>query len=414
MNKLIKLSAYNAELTIPSSKSYMQRAVALAILADGKSVLKNPDFSNDSKAAIKIAENLGCKIEQKANCLEINPSGKILSNEISVGEAGLGLRLFTPVCSLWGEKIIINGHGSLVNRPMDFMIKPLENLGVSLKTNNGFIPFEINGKLIGGVAEIDGSQSSQFLTGLLTALPLTKNDSQLIVKNLKSIPYVDMTLDIIKKFGGEIENKNYEVFNIKGNQRYKGTDYTVEGDWSSVAAHLVAGAITGKSTIYGLNPASLQADKAILQVLINCGAHLEIDSEKIVVTKNQLNAFKFDATNSPDLFPVLAALAAQCNGTSIIKGVSRLANKESNRALAIRDEYEKLGIKIILDNDFMHIVGGKIKGAKTSSHNDHRMAMSLAISALMSDGDVEIAEAEAVNKSYPRFWDDFEKSVVKK
>ncbi len=412
MDKLVKPSAYNAKFTIPSSKSYMQRAVALAILADGKTILNNPDRSNDSNAALKIAQNLGCEVVEKNETIEIERKYNIKNTSISVGEAGLGLRLFTPVCSLWGQNIKISGEGSLVSRPMNFMIKPLENLGVNLKTNNGFIPFELSGKLTGGIVEVDGSESSQFLTGLLTALPLADKDSTIVVKNLKSIPYVEMTLDIIKKFGGQIENQNYQIFKIKGNQHYTGIEYAVEGDWSSVSAHLVAGATAGRAEIYGLNPASLQADKAILWVLANCGAHIEIDTQKIVVTKSCLNAFRFDATNSPDLFPVLAALAAQCNGTSIIKGVSRLAHKESNRATAIRDEYAKIGIEIILDNDLMYIKGGKIKGGKTSSHNDHRMAMSLAISGLNANGIIEISDAQSVAKSYPSFWDDFEKSIV--
>ena len=413
MNKLIEHSEYKAEFTIPSSKSYMQRAVALAILADGKTVLRNPDFSNDSLAIIEIARKLGCSVQNSTDRVEIKTFNTITETNLSVGEAGLGLRLFTPVCCLFGTNITIGGYGTLLKRPMSMMEKPLADLGAKVKTTNGYIPITISGKLRGGVTEIDGSESSQFLTGLLTALPLAEQDSVIMVKNLKSTPYVDMTIDIINRFGGEIVNDNYKTFSIKGGQKYHGTDYTVEGDWSSAAGHLVAGAIAGSATIYGLNPASLQADKAIINVLMNCGANIEISTEKISVTKNQLMPFRFNATDCPDLFPVVAALASQCHGVSIIKGVSRLTHKESNRALAIKEEFGKLGIEIKLDGDNMHIYGGKILGGRVSSHKDHRMAMALAIAGLTALNPVQVDDADAVSKSYPKFWDHFYMSVKK-
>jgi len=413
MNKLVEHSEYNADFTIPSSKSYMQRAVALAILADGKTVLHNPDFSNDSLAIIEIARKLGCSVLNSTDRVEIKTFNTITETNLSVGEAGLGLRLFTPVCCLFGTNITIGGYGTLLKRPMLMMEKPLADLGAKVKTTNGYIPITISGKLTGGETEIDGSESSQFLTGLLTALPLAEKDSIIRVKNLKSTPYVDMTLDIIKRFGGEITNYNYQTFGIKGGQKYHGINYTVEGDWSSASGHLIAGATAGSATIYGLNPASLQADKAIINVLMNCGAHIEIDTEKVVVKKRELKAFRFDATDSPDLFPVLASLAAQCNGVSIIKGVTRLAHKESNRALAIQEEFGKLGINIQLDSDNMLITGGKIIGGRVSSHKDHRMAMALAIAGLNAVNPVQIDDADAVSKSYPNFWDHFYMSLKK-
>ncbi|MCQ2973597.1 MAG: 3-phosphoshikimate 1-carboxyvinyltransferase [Bacteroidales bacterium] len=407
MNKLIEHSAYRADLTIPSSKSYMQRAVALAILSEGKTILYNPDFSNDSLAVLEIARKLGCSVQNSTDQVSIRTFKSIKETKLSVGEAGLGLRLFTPVCGLFNRDIIIGGYGTLLKRPMDSMEKPLKELGVTISTANGFIPINISGKLVGGNTEIDGSESSQFLTGLLISLPKAENNSVIKVKNLKSIPYVEMTLDIIKKFGGEIENENYEIFKIKGNQKYQGINYTVEGDWSSAASHLVAGAIAGSATIYGLNPASLQADKAILEVLMSCGAHVEIDYKQIKVVKADLQAFKFDASNCPDLFPVLASLASQCKGTSIIKGIKRLAHKESNRALSIQEEFQKLGIKIELKDDYMHITNGKILGGRVWSHKDHRMAMALAICGLVSENAVQVDDADSVSKSYPKFWDHF-------
>ena len=230
MNKLVKPSKYNAVLTIPSSKCYMQRAVALAVLADGETVLKNPDFSNDSSAALQIAEDLGCEVKRKESEVRITPSGEIKSQDVSVGEAGLGLRLFTPVCALFGRDITISGRGSLLKRPMTMMEKPMEELGVTILLSSGYVPLTLHGKLRGGHSEIDGSESSQFLTGLLTALPKAENDSVLTVRNLKSVPYVQMTLDIIEKFGGKIENLDFQVFRIKGGQHFTATEYQVEGD----------------------------------------------------------------------------------------------------------------------------------------------------------------------------------------
>ncbi len=408
MNKFIKPSEYDVNITIPSSKSYMQRAVALAILADGTSTLINPDNSNDSTAGLNLAKTLGCEVEKLDGKVKITPFKQILNTTVSVGEAGLGLRLFTPVCALFGKNITVEGKGTLLKRPMNSLEKPMEILGAKIELSNGsFAPIKITGKLKGGNVEIDGSESSQFLTGLLVSLPKAENDSVLTVNNLKSIPYVQMTIDIIRHFGGEIINIDNKIFKIKGNQTYKATEYQVEGDWSSAAAHLVAGATSGRAVIHGLNPNSLQADKAVIDVLQSCGADVKIEQNTITVTKNKLESFDFDATNCPDLFPVLASLAANCDGVSCIKGVTRLAHKESDRANAIKDEFGKIGISVNIQGDEMRITGGKIHGATVDSHKDHRMSMSLAVCALNSDYGIEIIDAESVSKSYPAFWDDF-------
>jgi len=413
MNKSLKPSAYNAELTIPSSKSYMQRAVALAILAHGTTTLTNPDYSNDSRAGLGIARSLGCQVEERDGKVSITGISDISCQKVSVGEAGLGLRLFTPVCALFGREITIEGHGTLLTRPMSSLERPMRELGAEITLSNGsFAPIHIHSGLRGGNVDIDGSESSQFLTGLLVSLPMAQNDSVLNVYNLKSLPYVQMTIDIIKKFGGEIHNEDFKVFRIKGRQSYQATEYMVEGDWSSAAAHLVAGATSGKAVIKGLNPESLQADIAILEVLRNCGAGVEVSSEAITITKRELRAFDFDATNCPDLFPVLASLAASCNGESHIKGVTRLAHKESDRANAIKDEFAKIGISVTLEGDIMTITGGKIHGARVWSHKDHRMAMCMAVCALNSDSEIEVEDAESVGKSYPRFWEDYEGALA--
>ncbi|MCQ2252480.1 MAG: 3-phosphoshikimate 1-carboxyvinyltransferase [Bacteroidales bacterium] len=412
MDKLLKPSAYNAELIIPSSKSYMQRAVALAILADGTSTLMNPDYSNDSRAGIGIAKALGCNVVESSGQITIEGIRQPAGSTVSVGEAGLGLRMFTPVCALFQKPMVVEGHGTLLKRPMNSLVAPMAQLGSRIELSGGsFAPITIHSGIQGGHADIDGSESSQFLTGLLVALPMAANDSVLNVSNLKSLPYVQMTIDIIRKFGGEIINEDFKVFRIKGRQKYTATSYAVEGDWSSAAAHLVAGATSGRAVVRGLNPQSLQADMAVLDVLRYCGAGVEVSDDAITITRKELRAFDFDATNCPDLFPVVAALAASCHGTTHLKGVSRLAHKESDRANAIKDEFAKLGIKVELDGDVMSITGGTINGALVSSHKDHRMAMSMAVCALNATSPIEVTDAECVGKSYPRFWEDYENGL---
>jgi 3-phosphoshikimate 1-carboxyvinyltransferase len=231
------------------------------------------------------------------------------------------------------------------------------------------------------------------------------------VNNLKSKPYIDLTLQVMKHFGCEVENNNYESFTIHPTYRVTGKEisYTVEGDWSGGAFLLVAGAIAGGITVKGLNVFSTQADKAILQALIDCGSNISIEETQIMVSPPAGDGgkpFHFNATDCPDLFPPLVALAAYCNGTSVIEGVSRLAHKESNRGLTLQEEFAKMGVEITLQDDLMMIKGGEgLHGATVHSRHDHRIAMACAVAALMASGATTIEEAEAINKSYPDFYE---------
>ena len=415
MNKSLTPSAYNAELTIPPSKSYMQRAVAIAALADGKTTIFNPDFSNDSRAGLGVARALGCEVVEFKDRVEIMRKSKTVADTVNVGEAGLGLRLYTPICSLLRSGITITGGGTLLKRPVDEMVAPLKQLGVTATLTDHCAPVHTTGILQGGEATVDAGKSSQFLSGLLIALPKASKSSHLVLSAINSRPYVEMTIEIVKQFGGEIYNFDFKEIYIKPIAHYDGCKYFVEGDWSSAAAHLAAGAIGGKAVINGLNCNSLQADKAIIEVLRNCGANMEIDSMTIITRKTKtLKAFEFDATDAPDLFPVLAALAANCNGISEITGTQRLIHKESNRAQSIAEEFEKLGIKVDItsNENRMLIHGGKIHGGVTvSAHHDHRMAMALAVMSLNADAPVTIEDAESVAKSYPKFWDDWNNAL---
>ena len=316
--------------------------------------------------------------------------------------------MFAPIIGLSGRLIRVKGEGSLLNRPMDFFDEVFPQLGIRVVSNKGKLPLEIQGPLQPRDIEIDGSLSSQFLTGLLFAYCAARAKGVTIrVRELKSKPYIDLTLQVIKHFGWHVENRDYEEFHFAGEARgvAGALEYTVEGDWSGGAFLLVAGAVAGPITVCGLDTWSTQADKAILQALCDCGAQLETGERDIRVGPGSLKAFTFDATDCPDLFPPLAALAAHCSGTTEIRGVSRLAHKESNRGLTLQDEFGKMGIVIRLEGDKMFVRGGEVGGGRVHSRHDHRIAMACAVAALRG-GELTIEDAQAIDKSYPDFYRD--------
>ena len=419
----VRPSKLSGVIQAPPSKSSMQRALAAALLKKGTSIIKNPGNSNDDKAAMKMIEKLGAELIINNEELIIKSNGvNPIADEVNCGESGLAIRMFAPIIALSEKEIIINGEGSLLNRPMNFFDSFFPKLGVNIQSNHGKLPLKIKGPLQPRTIEVDGSMSSQFITGLLMAYGASLNPSEggtlensenktIIIKvsNLKSKPYIDLTLDVMKQFGMNVpENKNYEEFYFgrsTSDSRLPTPDYFVEGDWSGGAFLLVAGAIAGNITVRGLDLASSQADKKIVDVLMDANAGIAMEAKGIKIVSSNMKAFEFDATDCPDLFPPLVALAAYCDGTSIIKGVHRLASKESNRAKALQEEFGKMGVKIELKNDEMIIHGGgKLVGTKVESHHDHRIAMACAVAALKADGETTIEGAEAINKSYPDFF----------
>ena len=417
MDISVPLGSVAGTLTPPCSKSYAQRALAASLLAEGVTTLRNIEFCQDTRSALSCIRALGARIEEvDASTLRIEGGLRPLDLRLQVGESGLASRLFTPIASLWNYPIRIEGAGSLLERPMQMMIAPLRHLGVEVSDTAGRLPFEVCGPIRGGEIEVDGSTSSQFITGLLLALPLASEDTTLHVDRAVSTPYLDMTIDTATRFGVEIFHKEYREFFIPANQRYTATDLRIEGDWSAAAMLLVAGAVAGRVRVESISALSKQADTAILDALTRAGAHIEVEPDAVTASRpEQLQAFEFDATHCPDLFPALVALAANAEGTTTIYGISRLTHKESNRAETLREEYGKLGIRITLDDeeDAMHICGGAIHATRVESHNDHRIAMSLAVAALCSDGTMEIEEAECVAKSYPEFFADLEQIRTK-
>ena len=410
----IQPSALTGTILAPASKSSMQRACAAALLRAGKTTIHHPGHSNDDKAALGVIQDLGARVETLADgSLRVQSPGTVDGSagtgagllEVNCGESGLGLRMFAPIIALSDQTIRVVGEGSLLKRPMDFFDAIFPLLGIRVVSNGGKLPLEIQGPLQPRDIEIDGSLSSQFLTGLLFAFAAAGASGVSIrVRDLKSKPYIDLTLQVMRHFGWDVENRDYAEFRFGGERRAGDPAYTVEGDWSGGAFLLVAGAIAGPILVKGLDSASTQADKAILQAVCDAGAVFEDREEGFVVGPAVLHAFQFDATDCPDLFPPLVALAAYCSGVTEIRGVSRLAHKESDRGLTLQEEFGKMGVRIELDGDVMRVHGGGVTGATVHSRHDHRIAMACAVAALKAAGPVTIEEAEAINKSYPDFY----------
>lgn len=412
MQVVISPSRVEGIIQAAASKSAMQRACAAALVKGGATVIRNPGISNDDKAALHIIQQLGAVVADNGDHILIQSNGvKPVSDAIHCGESGLSIRMFTPIAALSNQPITITGDGSLQKRPMDFFNEILPQLGVKIISSEGKVPLHVTGPLRPSNITIDGSLSSQYLTGLLFAYAAAGAQNVFItVENLASKPYVDLTMGFLKSFGLKVPaNNHYQSFYFNDAQKKTHADlieYSVEGDWSGAAFLLVAGAIDGAVTVNGLDVASTQADKEILQALKQAGAILQIESDTITVRQTALQGFHFNATDCPDLFPPLVALACCCKGRSTIEGVNRLAHKESNRALTLQQEFGKMGVTIELKDDLMLIEGGsKLSGATVHSHHDHRIAMACAVAALVADGDTTIEVAEAVNKSYPQFWE---------
>jgi 3-phosphoshikimate 1-carboxyvinyltransferase len=406
MERYLEPSELKGNIKAPASKSMTQRAIAASLLADGESIIHNPSYCDDSLAAMSIAVGLGARVEPQVNELKITGSAILKESKLNCGESGLAIRMFSPIAALYSAEITLVGANSLKKRPMSMIEEALNQLGVHCKSSGGFLPLTIKGPLAGGKIEIDGSVSSQLLTGLLMALPLASKDSEIKVRNLKSKPYIDMTIQLLNSFGISIMTSDYDLFRIPGNQKYKPYSYTVEGDWSGGAFLLVAGAINGQLCVKGLRNDSKQSDMAVLKALEIAGAKLTLGEDHIDISRSQLKAFEFNATESPDLFPPLVALASYCKGVSAIKGVTRLIYKESNRANTLKEEFGKMNIKIEIADDMMFVTGGRPQGARVESHDDHRIAMAVAVASLGASGKISIRDSQCVAKSYPHFFED--------
>jgi 3-phosphoshikimate 1-carboxyvinyltransferase len=410
MKARVQESTIYGDVKAPSSKSAMQRYIAGALLSDDITTINSATFCEDTLAAVSIAETLGAGVTIKHDSLEVtggfNPSG----DAIFCGESGLSARMFTSIAALHNKPVILSGKGSILKRPFDMVEQPLRSLGAEVRSTNGFLPLSIKGPLTGGEVTADGSLSSQFITGLLMALPRVRNNSRIFVKNLASRPYIDLTISVLKKFGVFIENDGYSIFNIEGRQKFKGCSITAEGDWSGGAFLLVMGAIAGEVSVAGLDRESAQADRAIIDALSLAGASLDLDGSSIIVRGGELRSFEFDIHDCPDLAPPLTVLAMACSGKSVLRGAERLVAKESNRGMTLEETMNSIGGKVRFTGDTIEIIGGsQLSGGTAFSHNDHRIAMALACAGLKCKNPVVIEGMECINKSYPRFNDDFRK-----
>lgn len=404
-------SVFNGEVTLPPSKSDVHRAILCASLARGKSVISPVDMSQDILATIDCAKALGADITVDGSTVYVDGTNLFGSKaaELNCRESGSTLRFFIPVAAAGGVAAIFTGKGRLPQRPIGIYLDCLPKFGVKCTTEGG-LPLDISGRLQSGCFEVPGNVSSQFITGLLLALPLTGKDCTIAVTSpLQSVGYINMTIRTMGVFGVKVEATENGYF-IKGGQSYKPCRYTCEGDWSQAAFFMAAGALGGHLTLKGLRTDSIQGDMQCLEIFKEFGADVTVTPNGITVTGGDLKGISIDATQIPDLVPILAVTAAFAKGSTNIYGAERLRIKESDRLNAISTCLNKVGARVTEKPDGLIIEGVKsAAGGSVEGYNDHRIVMSMAICAEKSTAPIEISDKESINKSYPSFFEDYKK-----
>lgn len=411
MNAYITPAKLNGEITAPTSKSYAHRLMIAAFLS-GDGTVENVTFSKDAYATVNVLKALGGEVKISGNSVKItrakscgardeehSAGGYALANAI---ESGSTLRFLLPVAAALGKKVEFTGEEGLLKRPFKQLTDCLNARGAKIDG------LKVSGKLKSGEFKITASVSSQFISGLLFALPLLDGDSEIVLDGEQvSKSYVDITIDVLKLYGVEITPSKSGYF-IKGNQTYKsGKTVKVEGDWSGAAFYLSAGAINGEITVKGLNPESVQGDRKIIGVLKRFGASVTVSDGGVTVKRNELNGTTVDLEDIPDLGQIISVVAAYATGETVLKSVNRLKIKESDRLKAITDMLSVSGIAYHSADDELKIYGGAPKGGSFSGGNDHRTVMSCAVLAANAMGETQITDAEAINKSYPDFFKDY-------
>ncbi len=384
----IQKSNISGTVQVPPSKSAAHRALICSFLAGGGNVSPLID-SKDMQATLGVISALK----------DDNPVADCI-------ESGSTLRFMIPVAAALGKTVKFVGRGKLPERPIGDYLRLLPEHGVKCDCT-GTLPLTVSGKLTPGRFEIAGNVSSQYITGLLLALPVLDGDSEIVLTTeLQSKPYVDMTVKVMADFGVKVEEREHSYF-IPGNQSYQKCDYTVEADWSQAAFFMVAGALFGDVTLTGLDVNSAQGDKEIADILKRFGADVTIGNDSVVVKKSELHGIEIDATNIPDMVPSLAVAGAYASGKTVITGAERLRYKESDRIESIVYNLKKLGVDVEETKDGMIITGGSLHSANLKGFNDHRIVMAMTVAATGVDGLSTIDDAQSVNKSYPDFFNDF-------
>ncbi len=400
-----------ADISIPSSKSYIHRYLLAALLSEGESTIENVTFSNDIKATLGCIENLGGKVNVSDGGKTIIIKGglkKLNSVSLYCGESASTMRFIIPVAMLFSNRVTVTGEKTLMQRPLEPYFDIFRKNGVTFDYKSGEY-LMVCGSLAEKEYVINGAVSSQFVTGLLFSLPLMNFDSTVkIGGTLQSKPYVDITLEVLKNSGIEIINNDYRSFFIKGNQKYTAGKFFTQGDYSQAAFFLTAGCFLGGISVSNMEPDSLQGDKVIVDILRKMGADIKSAEKGYIVEKSDLKSpGVIDATDFPDIVPILSLACALSEGKTVIKGIHRLRIKECDRVRATYDVLKRLGADISVENETI-IISGKpyLSGGTVSSFNDHRMAMTAAVASLVCDNSVIILEPMSINKSYPGFYDD--------
>lgn len=396
-------------VNVPPSKSDVHRAIICAAMANGVSRISPVALSNDIKATIGCIKALGADAVLENNVLTVDGTNMYKNKTalLDCGESGSSLRFFIPIAAVGNINAIFVGKGKLPQRPIGIFTEALPKAGTVCKTEGG-LPLEIKGQLKSGIFEIPGNVSSQFITGLLLALPILEGDSEIVLTSpLESVGYIAMTIRTMKQFGVNIQATE-KGWHIKGGQSYKTCDYTTDGDWSQAAFFMVLGAVSGKVTVKGVAKDSTQGDKKCAEILARFGAKVTQLDNEVTVEKGELKAITIDASQIPDLVPVLSVCAAFAEGTTKIINAERLRIKECDRLKATAELLNNLGGKVKELSDGLEITGvSSLKGGNVNGYNDHRIVMSAAVCAARSDEDITATFAMSINKSYPDFYIDY-------
>jgi 3-phosphoshikimate 1-carboxyvinyltransferase len=409
--KLIsKKSTLSGEILIPASKSHTIRAVAIASMAEGRSVLHNPLESADTRSAIRAALEFGARIGTSGNDWIIDGAGgeiNKVASFVDVANSGTTLRIFSALAALASHDITFDGDSSIRSRPMTPLIDSLRNLGVKVKSLNGKCPFTIHGPMKGGYTTVNGI-SSQFLTALLFSSPLANGETEITVENLHEKPYIEITLDWLSSQGIKFEQKGLDWFRVPGGQKYKAFERQIPADFSTATFALCAAAITqSEILIKGLDFSDHQGDKQVFKFVEEMGAELRYTSQGVVVKGKTLHGITIDMNDTPDALPALAVTACFAKGKTKLLNVAQARLKECDRISAVTTELRKMGAGIEELGDGLIIGQSDLKGTSVNGYNDHRMVMALALAGMGASGETHVNTAEAVSVTYPGFLDDF-------